>query len=68
MSRNHAEKHMVDYHVTLIGSLKNDSEAEAYMQVNFEGYDEDGDYVDFRLALKNLAMCWRKPSDACQNY
>lgn len=46
---------MADYHVDLIESLKDDNEAEAYLQVALEEYDEDGDYEAFMLALKNLA-------------
>lgn len=55
MSRNNVKKHMTDYHKDLIESLKDDNEAEAYLQVALEEYDEDGDYEAFMLALKNLA-------------
>lgn len=36
-------------------ALKDDNEAEAYLQVALEEYDEDGDYEAFMLALKHLA-------------
>jgi probable addiction module antidote protein len=55
MTKNGAEKYIADYHTELIESLKDDDEAEAYLQVALEEYDEDGDYEAFMLALKHLA-------------
>lgn len=55
MTKNYAKKHMADYRADLLESLKDDNEAEAYLQVALEEYDEDGDYEAFMLALKNLA-------------
>lgn len=55
MSKSDTKKYIADYHEDLIESLKDDNEAEAYLQVALEEYDEDGDYEAFMLALKNLA-------------
>ncbi len=54
MSKHDAVKYMTDYHTDLIDALKDDNEAEAYLQVALEEYDEDGDYEAFMLALKHL--------------
>jgi DNA-binding phage protein len=55
MNKDIIEKHTTDYHQELIESLKSQDEAEAYLQVALDEYDNDGDYEAFMIALKNLA-------------
>ena len=44
MNKARIKKHTTDYHKDLIEALKNEHEAESYLQVALEEYDEDGDY------------------------
>ena len=54
MNKHTIKKYTTDYHPELIESLKDENEAEAYLQVALEEYDHDGDYEAFMIALKNL--------------
>jgi probable addiction module antidote protein len=55
MNKNTIKRYTTDYQPELIESLKDEHEAEAYLQVALEEYDQDGDYEAFMIALKNLA-------------
>jgi probable addiction module antidote protein len=48
-------KNTVSYHDELIHSLRNRTQAFAYLQVALEEYQEDGDTKAFLTALRNIA-------------
>ena len=55
MTNKKENQNTVSYHEELIKSLKDPAEAEAYLNVALDEYDQDGDYEAFMIALKNLA-------------
>jgi probable addiction module antidote protein len=55
MANKNDNKNTVSYQEALVESLKDVDEAEAYLNVALDEYDQDGDYEAFMLALKNIA-------------
>lgn len=48
-------KNTSSYHDELIGSLKNSKEADLYLRIAMEEYQEDGDTEALLVALRNIA-------------
>jgi DNA-binding phage protein len=49
------EKNTSNFHAHLIESLRNPTEAIAYLKVALEEFEQDGDTEFFFLALRNIA-------------
>jgi DNA-binding phage protein len=55
VSKSTILKHTLSYHDELVESLKNPKEAESYLRVALEEYQEDRDSEALFLALRNIA-------------
>ena len=55
MSKLKLLKNTASYHDELIESLKNSKEADLYLRIAMEEYQEDGDTESLLVALRNIA-------------
>jgi probable addiction module antidote protein len=55
MSKSKILKHTASYHDELIDSLKNPREANLYLRIAMEEYQEDGNSEVLLVALRNIA-------------
>lgn len=55
MSKAKILKNTASYHDELIASLKNPKEADLYLRVSMDEYQEDGDTEILLVALRNIA-------------
>src|SRR3990167_5838016 len=55
MSKAKILKHTANYHDELIESLKKPKEADLYLRIAMEEYQEDGDIEALLVALRNIA-------------
>lgn len=55
MNKSKIMKHTVSYHDILIESLRNRTEADLYLRIAMEEYQEDGDTEMLLVALRNIA-------------
>jgi probable addiction module antidote protein len=55
MSKAKILKHTTSYHDELVESLKNPKDADLYLRIAMEEYQEDGDTDALLIALRNIA-------------